>query len=260
MSVEPCSSLSKSLRLAFQEKLVKYHSDMNQNNLLYQATIHGQSEIVKFLSKNLDCDGTDLHEIKQLNSLYLAGGTVPVIKFQKTTQSQVPAIYIYLHMIKSMECNSTCHSYIKEILLLYPLHASCNIIEILSKNYHCNIEERSHTKSSPLHVAAIYGHVEVMKCFINNFNFDPNIIGVYGRTVLYYACSNGHHEVMKYLIQECHCNPDTRFEKDTLLHIAAAHGHLDFVKYFVEDLNIDVDIQGHFSMQFKMGIIISSST
>ena len=244
VSAEPCSSLSKSLRLAFQEKLVKYHTDKNQNNLLYQATIHGQSEIMTFLSKNLDFDGTNLHEIKHLNSLNLAGGTVPVIKFQKTTPSLVPVMYEYMHTIKSMESNSTCQSDIKELLLLYPLHASCNIIEHLSKNYHCNTEELSHTKSTPFHITAIYGHLEVLKYLIYNFNFDPNIVGVYGRTALYYACSNGHLEVAKYLIEECHCNPDTRFDKDTLLHIAAAHGHLDLVKYFVEDLNIDVNIQG----------------
>ena len=244
VSAEPCSRLSKSLRLAFQEKLVKYHSDKDLNNILYQATIHGQSEIITFLSKNLDFDSTNLHEIKHLNSLNLAGGTVPVIKFQKTIPSQVPVMYEYMHTIKSMESNSTCHSDIKELLLLYPLHASFNIVELLSEKYHCTTEELSHTKSAPLHVAAIYGHLEVMKYLINNFNFDPNIVGVHGRTALYYACSNGHHEVAKYLIKECHCNPDTRFEKDTLLHIAAAHGHLDLVKYFVEDLNIDVDIQG----------------
>ena len=244
VSAEPCSSLSKSFKLAFQEKLVKYHSDKDQNNILYQATIHGQSEIMTFLCKNLDFDSTNLHEIKHLNSLNLAGGTVPVIKFQKTTPSQVPVMYEYMHTIKSMESNSTCQSDIKELLLLYPLHASCNVVELLSKKYHCNTEELSHTKSAPLHVAAIYGHLEVMKYLINNFNFDPNIVGVNGRTALYYACSNGHLEVAKYLIEECHCNPDTRFEKDTLLHIAAAHGHLDLVKYFVEDLNINVNIQG----------------
>ena len=244
VSAEPCSSHSNSLRLAFQEKLVKYHSDKHQNNLLYQATIHGQSEIMTFLNKNLDFDGTNLHEIKHLNSLNLAGGTVPVIKFQKTTPSQVPVMYELMHTIKSMESNSTCHSDINELLLLYPLHASRNIVELLSEKYHCTTEELSHTKSAPLHVAAIYGHFEVMKHLINNLNFDPNIVGVHGRTALYYACSNGHHEVTKYLIEECHCNSDTRFEKDTQLHIAAAHGHLDLVKYFVEDLNIDVDIQG----------------
>ena len=233
VSAEPCSSLSKSLKLAFQEKLVKYLSDKDQNNLLYQATIHGQSEIMTFLSTNLDFDGTILHEIKQLNSLYLAGGTVPVIKFLKTTPSQVPVMYEYLHMINSMESNSTCHSDIKELLLLYPLHASCNIVEHLSKKYHCNTEELSHTKSSPLHVAAICGHLEVLKYLINNLSFDPNIDGRHGRTALYYACSNGHHEVAKHLIEDCHCSPDTRFEKDTLLHIAAAHGHFDLVKYFV---------------------------
>ena len=244
VSAEPCSSLSKSLRLAFQEKLVKYHSDKDQNNILYQATIHGQSESMTFLSKNLGFDGTNLHEIKHLNSLNLAGGTVPVIKLQKTMPSQVPVMYEYMHTIKSMESNRTCQSDIKELLLLCPLHASRNIVELLCEKYHCTTEELSHTKSPQLHVTAIYGHLEVMKHLINNFNFDPNIVGVHGRTALYYACSNGHHEVAKYLIKECHCNPDTRFEKDTLLHIAAAHGHLDLVKYFVEDLNIDVDIQG----------------
>ena len=244
MSAEPCSSLSTSLRLAFQEKLLNYHSDKNQNNLLYQATIHGQSEIVKFLSKNIKFDGTNIHQIKQLNSLNLVGGTVPVIKFQKTTPSQVPVMYEYMHTIKSMESNSTCQSDIKELLLLYPIHASCNIVELLSNKYHCITEKLSHRKSTPLHVAAIYGHLEVTKYFISNINFDPNMDGVHGRTALYYACSNGHLEVAKYLIEECHCNPDTRFEKDTLLHIAAAHGHLDLVKYFVEDLNIDVNIQG----------------
>ena len=69
---------------------------------------------------------------------------------------------------------------------------------------------------------------------------DPNTRNFQECSPLHGASANGHHNIIKYLVENCHCNADirTKFNNNSL-HIAALNGHLDLVKYFVEDLNMD---------------------
>uniref|UniRef100_A0A1X7VDQ8 Uncharacterized protein n=1 Tax=Amphimedon queenslandica TaxID=400682 RepID=A0A1X7VDQ8_AMPQE len=57
-----------------------------------------------------------------------------------------------------------------------------------------------------------------------------------GVTVLHRAA--GHIDSIKYLINECHCDPmATTKDGETILHRAA--GHIDIVKYLINECHCD---------------------
>ena len=61
---------------------------------------------------------------------------------------------------------------------------------------------------------------------------DPNTRGFKDRAPLHHASAIGHHNIVMYMVENCHCNVDIRDEdNDTPLHIATDFGHLDLVKY-----------------------------
>lgn len=93
--------------------------------------------------------------------------------------------------------------------------------------------------------AAASGHLDRLKLLktVNERQFDVflNLSNALGATSLYYACQNGHTEVVKYLLEE-DALPSQELllgasDKEkipcTPLHIAAAEGHLEIVKLLI---------------------------
>ena len=59
---------------------------------------------------------------------------------------------------------------------------------------------------------------------------------------LHYACENGHLDIVKYLVNTLHCDPqmqDTHGRSP--LNLAAGKGRLEVVKFFLEDLKLDCE-------------------
>ena len=67
---------------------------------------------------------------------------------------------------------------------------------------------------------------------------DPEIIKYFTR--LHTACSEGHLEEVKYLIEKAHVNPEIRDnEGRTALHIASEKGHISIVEYLIEKAHVN---------------------
>ena len=61
----------------------------------------------------------------------------------------------------------------------------------------------------PLHIACLFGQLNVTKYLITEQHCDPTCRGQNGRTPLHYA-SQGHHiDIIQYLITEQGCDPKT---------------------------------------------------
>jgi uncharacterized protein YjhX (UPF0386 family) len=70
-----------------------------------------------------------------------------------------------------------------------------------------------------LHIAAEYGHIDIVKYLITECSCDPMVADKNGRNCLHIAAEYGHIDIVKYLITECRCDPD--FIGKNYLHIAA---------------------------------------
>jgi ankyrin repeat protein len=96
-----------------------------------------------------------------------------------------------------------------------------------------NLLARTKDNHTPLHLASLHGHVEVVKFLTEVMKCDPNCKGQYERVPLHYASENGHLDVVKYLVDTHHCDPLCPDESSaTPLHRAAAKGQLEVVRYF----------------------------
>ena len=90
------------------------------------------------------------------------------------------------------------------------------------------------------------GELERVKDLVEQQHVDPNEWieddERYGKTPLHWAAHFGHLEIMKYLVEKCKCDPMRRdiMWKNTPLHWAARYASLEVVKYLVEDCNCEV--------------------
>ena len=113
-----------------------------------------------------------------------------------------------------------------------------DVVKYLVEMHHFNsVKDRSLQRAAandtPLHYAALNGHLEVVRFFIEDMKCDPNCNGQYERTPLYLASGGGHLDVVKYLVDTYHCDPlcpDKNMSSS--LHRAAIYGQLEVVQYF----------------------------
>ena len=126
-----------------------------------------------------------------------------------------------------------------------PLHVAAyfghlNIVQYLMN---CKLKldpkDADQSGTTPLHLAAEEGHLKIVKCFIEEKSCDPSITNISHDTPLNLAASKGHLHIVKYLTlnQHCDCSNTTH----PVLHVAAEHGQLQIVKFLIESLRCQPD-------------------
>ena len=82
--------------------------------------------------------------------------------------------------------------------------------------------------------AAKSGLIDILKFKINH-GFDPNETDMKNRTVLHYAATGNHTDIIEYLINDCHCPVDPLdYESKTPLLKATRKGKLEAIKCLVK--------------------------
>jgi len=85
---------------------------------------------------------------------------------------------------------------------------------------------------SPLHAACSLGHLEIVKYLITECNCNPNSSDNFGSTPLGYSIDGQHCEIVLYLMNECKCNSVRSLMKfyDTLQQKYEESDFLNFCK------------------------------
>ena len=95
---------------------------------------------------------------------------------------------------------------------------------------------------SCLHIAADYGHLNLCKTLINEYNVDVQLPDNDGWTALHFSARNRSYEVVKFFTD---MGIDTNLKGTdgmNCLHIAARYGHLNLCKTLINEYNVDVQL------------------
>lgn len=195
---------------------------INGSTVLHWATFNGRSDIVKYLvEKGADIKGQD------------GQGDTPV--HEAAYWGQLP-ILKYFAEEKNVDVGNLENNY-GEI----PLHRAIESDDFSRAENLCKLE--------------------VVKYLVENAHLDINKKGPFERTPLHWAAKYDFLDLIKYLIKQ---GADINAKDDigyTPLHTAADYGNVPVVKYFVEETKADVNagnIQGNTPLH--MAIICGSST
>ena len=110
-----------------------------------------------------------------------------------------------------------------------------DIVKYFVEERKCNIECKDQLGQTPLHYAAAQGRLAIVKYLIEEKGCDPMCRGPRSWTTLHFACESCHLDLVKYLVEERKLDPSCQDEHDfTPLFVAAQFGPLDVVKYLIE--------------------------
>ena len=240
---------------------------------LHFACIGGHLGVVKFLIEKHNFK-TECRNKNGLTPLHLACnyGHLETAKYLITEQNASPRctsdtmttplhsaswsgnLDLVQYLINEQQCDPCCESKIKRT----PLHYACisGQLEVAKHLYSHLIEHQLHPERSdtegnrPLHSACRYGHLPLVKYFVEvhckvsctssrSGSYVADFIATYrnshGQTPLHLACLEGHSHVVEHLVTQCNCNPNCPDETGmTPLHIVSKMGNLNLVKYLLK--------------------------
>jgi ankyrin repeat protein len=97
--------------------------------------------------------------------------------------------------------------------------------------------------STVLHLAALHGHLELLKFFVEDCDIDCNFRNDFGETPLFFAVENVHMTVIRYLIEEQHAKISfTDRNNDHVLYISAWKGDLTVPRYLLDERKKRIDL------------------
>ncbi|VDI83588.1 Hypothetical predicted protein, partial [Mytilus galloprovincialis] len=88
---------------------------------------------------------------------------------------------------------------------------------------------------SPVYVASMKGHTDVLKYLLKNFNESFNTIDSEGRTPLFIACKHGHNAVVQILLDNQANILQCDWKNKSPIFIASAKGHSEIVKTLIQN-------------------------
>ena len=233
--------------------------DKNNNIPLHLAACRGHLNIVKFFIEDLKCKPDFNGQFKR-GCLHNASqnGHINVVKYLVDIHHCDPLcpdkdnitpfhlavnnghLKIVKFFIENLKYDPNCNSLFQRTSLLKDSHKA--VVKDLHNGDALCPNEHNNT---PLHFAALNGHLDIVKLFIEDLKCDPNCNGRLKGTPLHKASQNGHIDIVKYLGDIHHCDPLCPDKNNnTPLHLAALNGHLDIVKFFIEDLKCDSNCTG----------------
>ena len=230
---------------------------------LLLACLNGHLEITKYLIEKQQCDPS-CTTINGLTPLYLAcaNGHLDVAKYlieeqqcdlsctNKNGLSPLHSSCLNRHLemakylIEEMHLDPECTS--KNGFT--PLHCACHrgyleIAKYLLEEQKCDPDRRNHFSSTCFSLALENNHSHVV-LFLIDFvcdNYPLHEAVDSALTLVHKMSVIGNLEILKYLVELWHCNPDCRDnEGRTPLHLASKHGNFDVVKYLVVKQKCDI--------------------
>ena len=91
-----------------------------------------------------------------------------------------------------------------------------------------------------MHCACESGKLDIVKFLVEECHCDPRVKDKCDNTPLHCACEGGSIDIVKFLVEECHCDPRVKDRYDnTPLHCACEGGSIEIVKFLVEECHCD---------------------
>ena len=113
-------------------------------------------------------------------------------------------------------------------------------IEIQKVNPNAHLAS-DNAQGTSLHVAARYGHLEIVRYLTNLPSCRVDGTDINSDTAMHVASRKGHLEIVRFLIQEKGCDPMLRCGEEgwTPLHIACSEAHMDVIKFLSNEQGVD---------------------
>ncbi|XP_071115623.1 ankyrin-1-like [Haliotis cracherodii] len=188
------------------------------DNILHCACRGGEVEMVKYILS---------HDMEDINSRGC----------KKRTPVMAAALHGHKEVVELLVVEGADVSLVSErganILHLASQGGDVEVVKYILSQDMVGINSRGWMKRTPVMVAALHGHKEVVELLVSE-GADVSLVNIVGNNILHTACRAGDVEVVKYVLSQDMVRINSRgWKKRTPVMVAALHGHKEVVELLV---------------------------
>ena len=169
----------------------------------------------------------------------------------KRTSLHLAAEHGHLELCKELLEKYNFNVHMTDKHELTPLHCAALSGSYELFQYFLKMGSDAHVKAiqgiSCLNIAALKGHLDLCKMFLQNHKFNVHITDDYGQTPLHCAAISGSYELFQFLVNMKSDVYLKTKEGRNCLHFAASKGHLSFCKTLLTRYSFDVHMTDNFA-------------
>ena len=234
--------------------------DENGNTALNVAALYGSLNVLKYLIEERNCSSKFTGRLNKslLHNACEGKSNLAVVKYlveihdlnpgardkDNNTSLNIAAsssrdsLDILKYFIDTRKCGTRYTGHLGRTLLHNACeeHGSLVGVKYLVEQCNYDVFGKDEDGNVPLHIAARYGHLDIVVYFIQDKGCNPKSPGKYGRTPLHYACEKSL-AIVKYFVETHGCDPNESGDSngDFPIHRAALSNDLEILKYLVEE-------------------------
>ena len=195
------------------DPLVKYSN--NRYSPIFASACAGRLDVLKFFVEVAKCDPN-----------HASAGV------ERVTLLGIACTMGHLHIVQYLMETCKCDP----IMLLHSASRGghLDVVKYLVEVHHFDPLHEDSVKATPLSMAVTQGYLEVVRYFLVDRHCNPHSRDAAGLTCLHTAAQHGKLEVVRLCIEELGCDPNMEVKNSTPLHLASTDGHIQVVKYLVE--------------------------
>ncbi|CAF1172406.1 unnamed protein product [Didymodactylos carnosus] len=211
MAVEELEMLKVKLDGATIGKINSQHP-VTGHTSLYCAARAGQLEAVKWLVET--GSEPDLSQRTKSTALHVASfyGHKDVVRWLLQSGANYNVRNTYNNIPKSEAYDDEIVKVFTELEKDWFVQASAGNLDYFRKTYpqlNRHIDEQNYLRRTLLNCVSRKGYIELVKLFVEQYNANLDIVDSHLNSPLHVAASNGHEDVVKYLL-DCGANPTLR--------------------------------------------------
>ena len=148
-------------------------------------------------------------------------------------------------LIEVLHCNSVEQGHF--LLHVAAAYGHLNIVRYFIEDWKLNAATESTNKETPLHFAALNGHLHIVKYLVGIQLVDPTSLDNNNCSPLHNACRSGNVDVVKYLMSEIQQHQlldvnEKAIDGITPIHFAAATGSPNLIRFLLKELKLSFQV------------------
>lgn len=199
---------------------------------LFDAAKNNDLKTVKFFIEEQNAPVTIMNNVRRsLAHVAAKNGSLDVVQY---VVEKIPSIL------------SKTDKYDFTVLRLAIRAGAFDVVRYLVEKHEADMTKRNDRdlKNEAMHTAIKYGHLNILKYFIEEKNFDPNTPGEWdGQPLIFSAVKYQQQDIINYLVREKNVDMERlNFRKENLLYVTVRTDDLSYMRYLLEQKGVPYDI------------------